>query len=156
MGSKKMPQEPVSMLTNVVMESILASMLQLTVSCLKSEPRLKSFLLVNSLLLAHYTQQWSSMAVKTTTNLIMSVTEVMPLRSVSTNTTSMMTSLTLANVPLDSERKSLMHSLIQSPLMTTNELTMINANLTHSLEMVLDAKTTPDHMNVAVISQELN
>ena len=52
--------------------------------------------------------------------------------------------------------KSLMHPLIQQSLMAANELTMMNANLTHALEMVLDANTTPDHMNVAVISQELN
>ena len=47
------------MLTNVVMEPILASMLQLTVSCLKSVPMLKSSLLVilNSLALAQNTQQ---------------------------------------------------------------------------------------------------
>ena len=108
------------------------------------------------LALAQNTQHWSPMAVKAATNVIMSVTKVMPLRSLSTNTRSMMTSLTLAHVPLDSERKSLMHPLIQPLLMTTNVLTLMNANLTHALEMVLDAKTTPDHMNVTVISQELN
>ena len=96
------------------------------------------------------------MAVKAATNVIMSVTKVMPLRSLSTNTRSMMTSLTLAHVPLDSERKSLMHPLIQLPLMTTNVLTLMNANPTHALVMVLDAKITPDHMFVTVISQELD
>ena len=107
-------------------------MLQLTVSYLKSVPMLKFLFLV----------------IKTTTNVIMSVTKVMPLRSVSTNTTSMMTSLTLAYALLNSERKSPMHPMIQSPLMTTNVLTLMNANLTHALKMVLDAKTTPDYIIV--------
>jgi hypothetical protein len=118
----------------------------------------KSLLLAipNSLALAQLNQQWSPMVVKITTNVIIFATKVMPLKSVSTNTSSMMVSPILAHVPLDTEKKSPMHPLIQLLLMTTNVLTLMNVNPTHAQATVPDAKTTPDHMSVTVISKELN